>query len=198
MAARLIIAMTGLARSGKNTVGAHLVKKHGFVRDAFADDLRRSLYAINPPVIATGNGQPYEMLADFVDRAGWDLARQHPGVQGLLQRAGTEGGRMIHGEHLWIDKVEARMKTLPKDIPLVITDCRTPQEGAWVRKHGGAIFRVERLIPTQLNAHLGDHSTEADTVDHDFLVVNNDSLASLHAQVDAVLAMSVDHRRIRR
>ena len=190
--------MTGLARSGKDTVGAHLANKHGFARDAFADDLRRSLYAINPPVLATGNGQPYEMLADFVDRMGWDIARQHAGVQGLLQRTGTEGGWMLHGEHLWIDKVEARMNALPKDVPLVITDCRTPQEGAWVRKHGGIIFRVERVMPTELNAHLGDHSTEADTIDHDFLVVNNDSLASLHAQVDAVLAMSIDRKYVRR
>lgn len=197
MAERLIIAMTGLAQSGKDTVGEHLAAVHGFDRDAFADDMRKALYAINPPVISTGTptGAPFEMLADFVDRVGWDEARKHPGVHGPLRRTGTEGGWMIHGERLWIDKVEKRVQALRRGIPVVITDCRTPQEAAWVRSCGGFIFRVDRAGQDCQHGELAEHSAEINSIGHDFLIVNNGSLASLRAQVDAVLGMTVGRHK---
>lgn len=191
MAGRLIIAMTGLAQSGKHTAGEHLVRGHGFAQDAFADDIRQALYGTNPPVIETGNGAPFEMLANFVDRVGWNEARKHPGVQGMLQRTGAEGGWMIHGENLWIDRVESRTEALPKGVPLVITDCLTPREGTWVREHGGFVLRVDRT--TQSRSTPGQAA-----VQHDFLVMNNDSIASLHAQVDAVLDLAIGRHKSRR
>jgi hypothetical protein len=204
MAERLIIAMTGLAQSGKETVGEHLVATHGFARDAFADDMRAALYAINPPVLDTNspNSAPFEMLARFVDRVGWKTALGHPGVHGLLQRTGTEGGWMIHGEHLWIDRVDKRTKALPTRTPVVLTDCRTLQEAAWVRECGGFIFRVDRdgrdlKNAAPLSRDLAEHTSELTTIQHDFLIVNNGSLASLRAQVDAVIDMTATRHRDR-
>lgn len=200
MTERLIIAMTGLAQSGKDTVGEHLATKHGFARDAFADDIRRALYAINPQVMHTGNpdGTPVEMLADFVDRVGWKEARKHPVVHGQLQRTGTEAGWMIHGESLWIDRVAKRADALPTDVPLVITDCRTAQESAWVRERGGYVVRVDRAGQDSLRGELAVHTSETQAIRHRFLIVNNDSIASLHAQTDAVLDMIVESHKKRR
>lgn len=200
MAGRLIIAMTGLAQSGKHTAGEHLVRKHGFAQDAFADDIRRALYGTNPPVIETGNGASFEMLVDFVDRVGWNEAKKNPHVQGMLERTGAEGGWMIHGERLWIDRVEKRANALRKGVPLVITDCLTPHEVAWVREHGGFIFRVDRTAQSQAQpgSKVGAHFSGGGVVEHDFMIVNNDSLASLRAQVDAVLDLAIGRHRFRR
>lgn len=194
MTDRLILAMTGLAQSGKDTVGEHLSGVHGFARDAFADDLKASLYAINPTILKSDapGGAPFEMLADFVDRVGWDEARKHPTVHGLLHRTGTEGGWMIHGERLWIDRVAQRVSELPRRQSVVITDCRTPQEAAWVRAVGGFIVRVDRAGQAQPQGELAEHSSESAINPHDFLIVNNGSLASLRAQVEAVLALAID------
>lgn len=200
MAGRLIIAMTGLAQSGKHTAGQHLASEHGFAQDAFADDIRRALYGMNPPVIGTGHAAPFEPLADFVDRVGWFEAGMHPAVRELLRRTGAEAGCMVHGERLWIDRVEKRAVDLPKGVPLVITDCLTPQEGAWVRGQGGFILRVDRMVHG-LGWDQGGfsaHGREPAPVEHDFLVLNNGSKASLRAQVDAVLDLAIGRYKGRR
>lgn len=201
---RLIIAMTGLAQSGKSTVGERLVQKHSFAQDAFADDLKRAVYAINPlvPTVWIRNRgqmpwQKHERLATLVDRLGWDKAKQLSEVRSMLQHIGTDGGWMIHGEDLWLHGVERRMKALPQETPLVITDCRFPAEYRWVKAHGGFILRVERQDPqqtTRLDGELSGHISENGEIEHDYRVLNNGSVASLYAQVDAVLDMiRIDH-----
>ena len=57
---KLLIGLTGVAQSGKDTAAKVLIKKHGFRRIGFADKVRDCLLALNPLVYI-----PSTMTASF-------------------------------------------------------------------------------------------------------------------------------------
>ena len=184
-----IIALTGLARSGKDTVGQHLVTR-GFTRVALADELKKAALALDPLVPDVDPADPtitpsgYVRLSEYVFAFGWEDAKTNPEVRRTLQRLGTEAGWMFHGKDLWTQRVEGVMAE--SDGPFVITDLRMPHEAEWVRCLGGAIWRVERP-GTGLAAAQGTHVSEAGGFDVDRVVVNDGTLEQLHEKVDALL-----------
>lgn len=79
----MIIGLTGLKNSGKDTVGAYLVKEHKFERRSFADPLKKSLCALldipfwdepkfkNDPTVMVTVGyknQPNLQVTEFINK----------------------------------------------------------------------------------------------------------------------------------
>lgn len=89
------------------------------------------------------------------------------------QLFGTEFGRNMLSDSVWVD-------IAPKK-NVVITDCRFPNEAAWVRKNNGKLIRVNRLEAAAVNAHPSEqHISQLDVhVD----LFNNFSLEHLRTQV---------------
>lgn len=146
-----VIGLMGYAQVGKDTLAAQLVKHHGFERIAFADALRDCLYALDPIIYFRADPIEIVRLRSVVDTLGWDRAKTtFPEVRELLQRMGTEVGREILGNDIWVQTALAKVKPGGK---YVITDVRFPNELAAIDKLGGKLLRIKREGYGPVNGH---------------------------------------------
>lgn len=205
---RLIIGLTGLrgteetgytqAQAGKDTVADRLVAEHGFMRLGLADGVRESLYALDPYVGPVAGGVVPEhpspstalRLSEVVDSLGWERAKvEIEEVRALMQRMGTDAGRRVHGEHLWLALAAHKMAQHSPDQPFVITDVRFPNEGTWVNRQGGFVVRVERpdeSVVVGANAlHASETSWHGIKVDE--VLLNDGTIEELHHRVDKLV-----------
>lgn len=136
-----VVGLTGRKRSGKDTFAARLVE-NGFTRVSFADPLRSMALAIDPWVrieqdeggLFFGPGtvltQDYHFrLSEVVaSPGGWEKAKELREVRRLLQVIGTDGVRNIISDTAWIEVAVRTINAI--DGPVVVTDCRFPNEAA--------------------------------------------------------------------
>jgi hypothetical protein len=171
----MIIGLSGYAQSGKDTVAKILVEDYEFKRVAFADNIRKLLLETNPLVGDAPEGPTY--LKDFVNKFGWDEAKQDPEVRRLLQEFGV-GARNVFGEFFWVDKALERIDFRDR---IVITDVRFKNEADTIRSLGGDIWRVVREDVYAVNNHV----SETDLNGYPFTAhVNNDTtIEALELQV---------------
>lgn len=135
-----LIGINGYARAGKDTA-SRVFTDAGWRRDAFANRMRDFLYAQNPIVYLLSVGVTVR-LRYIVDEIGWERAKtEYPEVADLLLRTGTEAGRGVLGEYVWVDALLANWSS---GEGLVITDCRFPNEAQMIRSLRGKVIRIER------------------------------------------------------
>ncbi|QJD50709.1 deoxynucleoside monophosphate kinase [Streptomyces phage Issmi] len=191
----LIIGLSGYARSGKNEAANVLVTR-GWRQAAFADKLRDFLYALNP-LIPGHYGAGNLRLRTLIDRTGWDYAKvTYPEVRALLQRAGTEAGRDVLGQNVWVDALLNQHADAPA---LVVTDCRFPNEADAIRARGGILIRVDRpgVGPAKDKygrAHVSE--TSLDDYDFDHRLINDGSVVDLHDKLEGVANLVEPHLHI--
>lgn len=158
----MIVGLSGYAQSGKDTFARILVEEHGFVRVAFADALRDMLYALNP-LCETNDGRTVHVKS-IVDSRGWDeakvLSAGDDGVRGLLQRLGTEAGRQVLGESVWVDAAASKMAGVSN---YVVTDVRFPNEYEAIQRLRGIVLRVVRPGYAPVNAHPSETALDGHT-----------------------------------
>lgn len=174
----MIIGLSGYARSGKDTVADYLVKKHGFIKLSFADPMREALYRLDPRIeVADMQGVS---LAQAVDGLGWEnLKADSPDVRGLLQRMGTEVGRKMFGENVWIDMAMAKAAGHDK---VVFADCRFQNEAEAIRAANGSVWRIERPGVEAPNDHISEHDLDGYQFN---AVLNNDlTIEDMHEGID--------------
>lgn len=168
-----IVALSGYARSGKDTVGRILVER-GWQRRAFADPLREAVYRLDPTVPVAGTQQS---IARLVDEHGWEVVKDEvPAARRLLQRMGTEVGRAMFGEDFWIDLA---FRGIPDGAWVVFTDCRFPNEADAAKAAGGQVWRIVRPGHDATNAHTSE--TALDHYPFDRTIVNDGTLDDLRA-----------------
>jgi dephospho-CoA kinase len=172
-------------RSGKDTIAAYLKEHYGFVRFAFADELKRYAYEIfGEP---EDGKKPRELLQWFGET--------------LRQR----------DERIWIKKMfegidrYGREWKLPFNV--VVTDLRLPIEYDELRGQGFIIVYIDCPIQHRLERihALGDeyslqdltHSTESFTESFpaDYTVHNDSGFKALYQQIDYVMNDILDKRK---
>lgn len=171
----MIIGLSGYAQSGKDTVADYLMSEHGFIRRAFADNIRRMLYDVNPMI-------GHEPLQVKVDVDGWDKTKQDPNVRRMLQVLGVSAREHIH-QDVWIN---AALDRVLND-RIVITDVRFLNEARAIKDRGGEIWRIERPGVGAVNNHVSE--TEMDNYKFDQVLINEAGLDHLYNQV--LLSMGV-------
>jgi hypothetical protein len=176
-----VIALIGKKRSGKDTFANVLVEERGYTRVAFADPLRSAALELDPWVPIHGSlarlrkttpglqASTIVRLSALIEAVGWETAKDLvPEVRRLLQRFGTESIRKIEPD-FWINAARKTIDAI--DGPVVITDCRYPNEADFAESVGGVLVRIVRPGTESDDAHPSETALDDRKVD---VVIRND------------------------
>ncbi|MDH1267062.1 deoxynucleotide monophosphate kinase [Rhizobium pusense] len=168
-----VIALTGLAGSGKSTASKYLVEKHGYQLVKFAGPLKDMLRAIGLSE-AQIEGELKETPCEWL---------QGKTPRHAMQTLGTEWGRKCMGKDFWTNLWRSRVDSvLAFDGRVVVDDCRFPNEAEAVRKLGGVVWRL-----VCRGGIAGSHESEAGCGAADVEIHNIGDIVDLHRQLDAFL-----------
>lgn len=184
-----LIGFMGQKRSGKDSAAKVLTDEYGYTRYAFADTMKTAALALDPYIGSKWDGFWHESpvdekpdivrLSDLVESEGWEAAKAWPEVRRILQRLGTELGRNLIGENVWVDITMRQVAEA--DSPSCITDVRFPNEAAAIKSASGILVRVDRPGLTDTDSHSSEHAWR--DIVPDVVLLNDRDLPSLHAQV---------------
>lgn len=191
----MIIGLTGLKNSGKDTVGAYLIKEHGFERRAFADPGKKMIASMldigmweidklkNDESCFVTLGNKNEPEIKFVGQPAhmWSPIREQD-FRAFLQNF-FESAKVIFGEDVWVNQV------LPVDgfyggKAIVLTDLRFHAEANRIKELGGYIMRIERPDVEQ-NHHRSE--VEQHTIVADCTIRNDATIEDLYIRVTNAL-----------
>jgi dephospho-CoA kinase len=147
-----LIGFSGYGGAGKDSAAKPLIDE-GWERISFADPMREMALAINPivgvePISATG--ARVIRYADAIEEVGYNDAKfKYPEFRAFLQKLGTEGGRGVLGENIWVNTAADRME---EDGRYVITDVRIDRPGV-----GPAGDHDSEKIPSLIHSR-GDYA----------------------------------------
>lgn len=170
---RTIIAFTGLAGAGKSTAALHLTNNRGWHRLRFAGPLKAMMAALGltaAEIDGDRKEHPCDLLGGKTPR--W-----------AMQTIGTEWGRQLIAPDLWIRAWQHALAQVPAGVPVVVDDCRFPNEAAAVIAAGGILVRIERPDAGTASVHESEqHALPAARILHNTLSEQN-----LREQVDVFL-----------
>jgi hypothetical protein len=140
----MIIGVTGLIGSGKDTVADYLCTFHGFKRVSFASSLKdavSSVFGWDREMLegSTKTSREWREQKDvwWSERLGMDITPRW-----ILQYWGTDVLRNHFHTDIWVASVENKLRQSKDNI--VITDCRFANEFEFLRNKGASFFRIER------------------------------------------------------
>lgn len=145
-----LIGLGGALRAGKDAVAEHLSSEHGYVTLGMSDALNEALLTLNPwiPVVVDteySHGTYHYRYADLHDAVGYVEAKKNSEVRRLLQVLGTEVGRKMIDEDVWVQIAEDKIRgLLAEDKSVVITAIRFPNEIEMLKRLGGHSVWIER------------------------------------------------------
>lgn len=182
-----LIGLHGHAQVGKDTLAAILVEHYGFERLAFADVLREALRRVDPWMIGY-ESEPVR-LATLLRRYTWDELKKHgpfrDETRRLLQVLGSEVGRDLLYENIWVD---ALTKKLDFGKKYVVTDVRFKNE-AWALRNSRVkpvwMVKVTRPGYGPVNAHVSDAGLPDNLFDA--FIVNDGDIYQLRAEAEGLL-----------
>ena len=171
-----LIGVTGAALSGKSTAAQYFVEEHRFVELAFAAPIKAAIQAM----LDVTDIQLRECKEDVV--APLDRSLRY-----LLQTLGTEWGRELVDEQIWIKLLAQDYdfwrgnKASLKPEGIIISDVRFENEAKWVRGHGGIVLHLHRKDSDTVEAH----STEDGVArkGQDYIIHNDFDLSYLRTEL---------------
>lgn len=170
----MVIAITGYARSGKDTIGEILMSK-GFERVSFADPLKEMTLELLRVFLPITHA--------VVKEKGWDWAKENlPEARRWLQEIGSM--MRASDEDYWIKEAIYKINTIND---AVITDLRYKNEGIRLNEEFETyIIRVHRPGVKPANSHSSE--TELDQIPPDFTVINDGTIEELREKILHILA----------
>ena len=209
----MLISISGLIGSGKDTAADYLCTVHGFKRMSFGASLKDAVSVIFnwDRELLEGSTKTSREWREQVDP--WWANRldiPHLTPRWVLQQWGTEVARKGFHDEIWVASVENKLLNNKNDI--VITDCRFPNEinavknasGITMRTHRGAEpewinlaatfnsdqdqserIRAKVLLEEQYGVHASEYSSVG--LEYDYHLDNNSTIDSLHKQIESII-----------
>lgn len=172
-----LISFSGYAFAGKDTLADLLVENDGYAKTYMSKPLEKALLTLNP-LIPLMNGLVVAYSALHAD-VGYDESKKNPEVRRLLQLLGTEIGREMFDQNVWVNIAENEIHELwSTGTPVTITGVRYPNEMAMVRQNGGVTIWIERPGYKPVNSHTSDNTLGPD--DCDLHLVNNSTPEAMY------------------
>jgi hypothetical protein len=141
----MIIGISGLIGSGKDTIADYLQNIHQFRRESFANSLKDAVAMVFgwPRDMLEGRTRESREWREQVD-PWWSERFDMPNLtpRWVLQYWGTEVCRRNFHDDIWIAALENKLRKTQDDI--VISDVRFPNEIAAIKNAGGTVIRVIR------------------------------------------------------
>lgn len=170
---RPIIGFSGLIGSGKTWAADVLIQRHGFKKVRFAGPLKAMCAALGmtyEEIDGHDRNKPSDLLCGRTPRY-------------ALQTLGTEWGRQIIGENLWVNAwLRAVEAIIPAHLPVVVDDVRFENEAAAVRSLGGKVIRIHRP-----GLAVGDHASEQGC-SFDYCIDNDADRGAFAVKINALVA----------
>lgn len=184
-----LIGLAGYSHVGKDAVASFLVEHHQFTRVAFADQLKKTLYDMNPIVELDTDDQwrtgisishvPFQVLLEY---SNWEESKKVVAVRELLQRLGMAVRDNV-SQTAWID---AAFRVADQYGRVIFSDVRMPNEADTIQDRGGKVVRVWRPGVSAVNSHISERALDNYPVD---ATIHNDyTLDSLGTEVERVMA----------
>ena len=204
----MILSVSGLARSGKDTVGNILIKKAGFKRIAMADTLKEvTARAMQMPLnyFYDDNLKDAAFQATFIfdeglaanlafelNQLGIDvspskftskLGEHLESPRKALVFIGTDVCRNLVDENIWLNLTLKKIKDAEGHV--VITDSRFKNERDAIKKLGGITMFVDRPEITSKFDVTNAHVSELDQLNdsYDVYVMNDRTVAFLESEL---------------
>lgn len=205
----MIIGISGLIGSGKDTIADYLVNFHGFRRESWAGSLKDAVASVFgwDRTLLEGRTREAREWREQVD-TWWAQRLGMPNLtpRWVLQYWGTEVCRVGFHNDIWIASLEAKLRNARDNV--VISDCRFENELATVKRLGGITVRVKRgADPDWVSAYKNDpmnfgklypdiHASEYSSINLDFdrVLTNDGSITELYDVVNCLLQ---DHQASR-
>lgn len=179
-----ILGIGGRARSGKNTTGEIISEEFGdqyhCLVTAFANPVKRAAQQM------FGLTEEETWNDDLKDTVHWYWGIT---MREMFQKVGTEGGRDIFGDNLWVDRLkleidqfEYQNKTDKEEL-IVITDVRFINEIQMIKEYGYLIWVDNNKIA--LNEEAASHRSENNINSSmvDTIIHNNGTIEHLRSNV---------------
>jgi hypothetical protein len=197
----MIIALSGYARSGKDTI-AEIIKKHNpsFEIKKFSGKLKdiASILTGIPPSMFENQQFKTQVLHGWERRVysgnisddglvHANAEKKEMTVRDFLQILGTDAIRDGLHENAWVN---ALFCDYYQGRNWVITDCRFPNEYEAVKSYGGIVVRVVR---PEYSSPVNEHRSETalDLYKFDYTIVNEGDLSDLEEMVLQVLNKTI-------
>jgi hypothetical protein len=195
MSKKLIVALSGVAGAGKDTVGNILVTKHGFTRVSFADVLKEEVSNVfslplhffhdrstkDTPLLE------WPILSNRLTKAalGDAILNEHRHYTPRLLCIYYASVMRGFSEDIWIAKASRQMDKLPGNV--VITDLRFLNEADWVRRQFGKVIRIERGDVIHTLQH--ESETQLNGLNFDHTISNSGTVGELDVKVSEMLRL---------
>jgi hypothetical protein len=203
----MIVGVTGLIGSGKDTIANYLTTFHGFKKVSFAGSLKDAVAAVFnwDRELLEGTTSTSREWREQVDP--WWAKRldmPHLTPRWILQYWGTEVCRKGFHNDVWVASLENRILNSKDNI--VVTDCRFANEVKALKNAGAITVRVHRgtepewvaLAKTNIDEFLSKypdiHASEYSSVglNYDFHIDNNGTIDDLHKSIENIINPPLD------